>query len=136
MAPCRRTSTAAGPARPASSCGGRWPSRTRRRRAPTATGTPCASCRSSPPSARRPPRPPGRATRRPRAAPAAEPVPATPADRGRLAPSSAAPATGERVDVLYQGAGTLIEHILSSAVVEPVDYDQDHDEWVLLVEGA
>ena len=64
------------------------------------------------------------------------PVPATPTDRGHLAPASAAPPTGERVDVLAGGGGALIEHILSSAAVEAVDYDQDHDEWVLVVEGS
>ena len=61
---------------------------------------------------------------------------ATPADRGHLAPASDAPAVGERTDVLHAGRGAVIEHILSSAAVEPVDYDQDHDEWVVLLEGA
>jgi mannose-6-phosphate isomerase-like protein (cupin superfamily) len=63
-------------------------------------------------------------------------VPATPADRGRLAPASAAPATGESTEILYQRGGTTIEHILSSDAVDPTDYDQDHDEWVLLIEGS
>jgi cupin 2 domain-containing protein len=63
-------------------------------------------------------------------------VPATPTDRGRLAPAATAPARGERIDVLVERGGTVIEHILSSAAVEPVAYDQDHDEWVLVVEGS
>ena len=57
-------------------------------------------------------------------------------DRGRLAPSSAAPAEGERLDVLHRSGGTVIEHIVSSAVVDPVTYDQDHDEWVVVLEGS
>jgi mannose-6-phosphate isomerase-like protein (cupin superfamily) len=63
-------------------------------------------------------------------------VPATPADRGRLAPASAAPVDGERLDVLHRGGGTVIEHIVSSAMVDPVTYDQDHDEWVAVLEGS
>jgi len=31
---------------------------------------------------------------------------------------------------------TVVEQILSSQIDEPVDYDQDHDEWVVLGEGA
>jgi quercetin dioxygenase-like cupin family protein len=64
------------------------------------------------------------------------PVPAIPTDRGHLAPASAAPATGEQIDVLVRRGGAVIEHILSSAAAEPADYDQDHDEWVLVVEGS
>jgi cupin 2 domain-containing protein len=30
----------------------------------------------------------------------------------------------------------VIEHILSGALPSPADYDQSHDEWVLVAEGA
>ena len=30
----------------------------------------------------------------------------------------------------------VIEQILSGVVDRPVDYDQDHDEWVVLLEGS
>ena len=56
--------------------------------------------------------------------------------RGRLLDASAAPETGESVLRLAEMNGLVIEHILSSALDEPVDYDQDHDEWVVLLEGA
>jgi len=32
--------------------------------------------------------------------------------------------------------GAVIEQILSSALDEAIDYDQDYDEWVVLLEGA
>jgi cupin 2 domain-containing protein len=38
--------------------------------------------------------------------------------------------------VVHTGAGATIEHIVSSATVEPIDYDQDRDEWVVVLEGA
>jgi cupin 2 domain-containing protein len=40
------------------------------------------------------------------------------------------------MDVLHRGGGVVIEHILSSAAVDPVEHDQDHDEWVIVLEGA
>ena len=33
-------------------------------------------------------------------------------------------------------SGVVIEQILSCEIDARVDYDQEHDEWVLLVEGA
>jgi quercetin dioxygenase-like cupin family protein len=38
--------------------------------------------------------------------------------------------------VLHAGGNVTIEHILSSAAVEPEPYDQPHDEWVVVLEGA
>jgi mannose-6-phosphate isomerase-like protein (cupin superfamily) len=43
---------------------------------------------------------------------------------------------GERVDVVHAGGGTTIEHILSAAGVRSDVYDQDHDEWVVVLEGS
>lgn len=57
------------------------------------------------------------------------------ARRGRLPPPSAAPATGEQIDVLVEGAGVVIEHILSSEIDGKLEYLQDHDEWVTLLAG-
>ena len=56
--------------------------------------------------------------------------------RGRLAPAHAAPESGEHVETLVDGGGVVIEHILSGRVAAPVAYDQDHDEWVLVLDGS
>jgi len=56
--------------------------------------------------------------------------------RGRLFPGSSAPVRGEHVEGLARVGNVVIEQILDGVVDEPVDYDQDHDEWVVLLEGA
>ena len=56
--------------------------------------------------------------------------------RGRLFPGSAAPLRGEHIEGLARVGNVVIEQILDGVVDEPVDYDQDHDEWVVLLEGA
>jgi len=48
---------------------------------------------------------------------------------------SAAPATGEHLETLAQLRGTKIERIVSSATPETTLYDQEQDEWVVLVRG-
>ena len=74
-------------------------------------------------------------------------VPATPADRsdvaapgsvrrGRLLEPSAVPLAGERFEELVSARGVRIEQILSSNDVEPTVYDQDTDEWVVVLAGA
>ena len=55
---------------------------------------------------------------------------------GRLRPSSDAPAVGERSEEIAQLGGVVVEHIVSGVVAAPVDYDQDHDEWVVLLSGG
>jgi len=55
---------------------------------------------------------------------------------GRLRPSLDAPAVGERSEEIAQLGGVVVEHIVSGAVAAPVDYDQDHDEWVVLLSGG
>lgn len=50
--------------------------------------------------------------------------------RGRL--DATAPAQGETVERLFAG----IEHIVSGEVATPVDYVQDTDEWVVLLDGS
>ena len=37
--------------------------------------------------------------------------------------------------MLVQQPGLTVEQILSGELGEPVAFDQDHDEWVLLIEG-
>ena len=57
-------------------------------------------------------------------------------DSGRLSPSSAAPALGEATTELARGAGFSIEQILSGELPAPHVYEQDHDEWVVVLEGS
>ncbi len=56
--------------------------------------------------------------------------------RGRLSEPDTWPATGERFVPLAQLGGVRVEEILSGPEVEPEDYDQAHDEWVVLLQGA
>jgi len=55
--------------------------------------------------------------------------------RGRLEQPSRAPAEGERVMELARFPSLTVEQILSGSLPEPVSFDQDFDEWVLLLEG-
>lgn len=55
--------------------------------------------------------------------------------RGRLIDPSFAPSEGERVEPLVRQSGLLIEQILSGATAEPVEFNQDHDEWFVLLHG-
>ncbi|HUJ66586.1 MAG TPA: cupin domain-containing protein [Acidimicrobiales bacterium] len=43
---------------------------------------------------------------------------------------------GENSQVLADLGQVAIEHILSGTLPSPVDYDQSHDEWVLVLEGG
>lgn len=56
--------------------------------------------------------------------------------RGRLLDPSAAPATGERVETLVRVRNLAVEQILSGALEAPVDYRQEHDEWVAVLAGS
>jgi cupin 2 domain-containing protein len=55
--------------------------------------------------------------------------------RGTLRPASDAPATGEHIEQFFTAGNVVFEQILSGADVEPEDYLQDHDEWVVLLAG-
>ena len=55
--------------------------------------------------------------------------------RGRLEDPSSAPAEGERVTELARFPALAVEQILSGSLPAPVSFDQDFDEWVLLLEG-
>jgi mannose-6-phosphate isomerase-like protein (cupin superfamily) len=45
------------------------------------------------------------------------------------------PAEGERTDVLFDQSGLRIKRIVSSAHPEDVVFDQDHDEWFIVLSG-
>ena len=60
----------------------------------------------------------------------------TPLVRGRLPSAGDPPQFGERSEEIARVDGTVIEHIVSGELAEPVDYDQAHDEWVVVLEGA
>ena len=55
---------------------------------------------------------------------------------GRLLDAEAAPPTGEVTQVLGTAAGFVVEQILSGLLDAPVDFDQDHDEWLVVLEGG
>jgi cupin 2 domain-containing protein len=55
---------------------------------------------------------------------------------GRLADGTAAPTEGEETRVVARAGGFTVEQILSGRLVAPQDYEQDHDEWVVVLAGA
>jgi cupin 2 domain-containing protein len=56
--------------------------------------------------------------------------------RGNLFANPEAPNAGERFEPLGEVRGARIEQIVSSQTPDPVQYDQPHDEWVVLLSGA
>ena len=56
--------------------------------------------------------------------------------RGRLRESASAPASGEAVERLLLLPGVVIEQILSGTLEAPLDFRQEHDEWVVLLAGS
>ncbi len=56
--------------------------------------------------------------------------------QGRLRDSGVAPLRGESVEVLAAVSGLVVEQILSGEITEPVEYLQDHDEWVVVLAGG
>lgn len=56
--------------------------------------------------------------------------------RGRLRPSSDAPAEGELSEQVGRIGGVTVAQILSGALATPVQYDQDYAEWVVLLSGS
>lgn len=55
---------------------------------------------------------------------------------GRLHGSDAAPSTGEQIHRLAEMGSVVVDQILSGRLEGPVDYRQDTDEWVLVLEGS
>ena len=74
-------------------------------------------------------RPPGTRARR-------SLVPVPPVRRGHLAEPQLAPPRGEQADEVFGLHGVVVEQILSGELAAPVDYDEDHDEWVVLLDGG
>jgi cupin 2 domain-containing protein len=63
-------------------------------------------------------------------------VAVTHVSRGRLRPATEAPATGEWTGAITSVAGAAVSQILSGTLSGPADYDQEHDEWALVVTGG
>jgi len=55
---------------------------------------------------------------------------------GCLRAGAEAPETGERLESLLELPGIVVEQILSGRLAAPVEYRQEHDEWVVLLDGA
>jgi cupin 2 domain-containing protein len=55
---------------------------------------------------------------------------------GRLQNANAAPTRGEVVETVAVVSGVRIEQILSGELAAPIDYVQDHDEWVVVLAGG
>jgi cupin 2 domain-containing protein len=55
---------------------------------------------------------------------------------GRLLDASDAPASGERATSIAVMRSTTVEQILSSDTADPRTYEQDHDEWVVVLAGS
>jgi cupin 2 domain-containing protein len=55
---------------------------------------------------------------------------------GHLRPPSWAPVLGERVEHVARIGNVVIEHVVSGRLPAPVHYDQDHDEWAVVLSGA
>jgi cupin 2 domain-containing protein len=56
--------------------------------------------------------------------------------RGGLRDGAAAPASGEAVERLLVLPGVVIEQILSGTLEAPLEFRQEHDEWVVLLTGG
>ena len=54
---------------------------------------------------------------------------------GNLFADAAPPITGERFETLLACRNLVVERIVSSAVVESIEYLQPQDEWVVLLRG-
>ena len=55
---------------------------------------------------------------------------------GRLRRPDAAPTTGEETHRLAELGPVVVDQILSGRLDGPVDYRQDTDEWVLVLDGG
>jgi cupin 2 domain-containing protein len=55
---------------------------------------------------------------------------------GHLAPTAASPTEGETTVELARAASFTVEQILSGRLDAPQRYQQDHDEWVVVLAGG
>lgn len=53
-----------------------------------------------------------------------------------MSSSASAPESGETGETVVASDDLVIEHILSGRLDSPVAYEQDHDEWVVVLEGS
>jgi cupin 2 domain-containing protein len=60
----------------------------------------------------------------------------SPIRTGHLLDGAAAPEHGEREEPVASIGPARIEQILSGRLAGPLDFDQDHDEWVAVLDGA
>ena len=56
--------------------------------------------------------------------------------RGALLQPIDAPSHGERTEVVARVGDVVVEQVLSGVLGAPVDYDQDHDEWAVVLRGG
>jgi cupin 2 domain-containing protein len=54
---------------------------------------------------------------------------------GNLFEDAAPPPIGERFETILRHRNLVVERIVSSAAIEPREYVQEQDEWVVLVRG-
>ncbi|HVC71112.1 MAG TPA: cupin domain-containing protein [Acidimicrobiales bacterium] len=59
-----------------------------------------------------------------------------PITRGRLQSPDTAPTTGEQTHRLAEIGEVVVDQILSGRLDGPVDYRQDTDEWVVVLDGG
>lgn len=59
----------------------------------------------------------------------------TTARLGRLRPPHDAPDHGELTEAVARIGGVAVEQILSGRLDSPRDYNQPHDEWVIVLSG-
>ena len=57
-------------------------------------------------------------------------------EHGRLRDGGSAPAQGEATIGLVRGGGFAVEQILSGELTSPQRYEQDHDEWFVVLDGG
>jgi cupin 2 domain-containing protein len=55
---------------------------------------------------------------------------------GRLRMPGEAPAEGELGEQILRVGGVTVEQILSGTLGTPMEFDQDHDEWVVVLSGS
>lgn len=56
--------------------------------------------------------------------------------RGNLFHDAVPPVDGERIETLLEHRQLVIERIVSSARVQPAEYVQAQDEWVVILQGS
>jgi cupin 2 domain-containing protein len=55
--------------------------------------------------------------------------------RGSLDDFGTGPETGERIDEICRLHNVVIEHVYSAQLDAPIEFLQEHDEWVVVLRG-